>query len=51
MTVADRLRSKAREYELSKLAAEERGELDVAVSMATAAIVLFEVADAVEDET
>lgn len=47
--VADRLRQKAAEYELNKLAAEDRGDL-AAPMFATIAVALYEVAEALEDD-
>ena len=45
MLSAERLQEKAREYELNRLAAEERGDKAAALSFATVAIVLYELAD------
>jgi hypothetical protein len=42
---AERLREKAREYELNRLAAEERGDITAALSFATVALVLYELAE------
>lgn len=53
MTVADaveRLRRKAVDYELSSLAARERGDATAAVSFSVVALVLYEVADSLEGE-
>jgi hypothetical protein len=47
--LAERLREKAREYELNKLAAEERHD-PAAPVWATVAVTLYEVAQAVEDD-
>jgi hypothetical protein len=47
--LAERLREKAREYELNKLAAEDRHD-PAAPSFATVAVTLYEVADALEDD-
>lgn len=47
--LADRLRDKAREYELSKLAAEDAGD-QAAPMWATVAVALYEVAAAVDDD-
>lgn len=44
--VAERLRGKAKDYELSKLAAQEQGNLDLTSAWAQMAIVLYEVANA-----
>jgi hypothetical protein len=38
------LREKAREYELNQLAAQERGDKAAALSFATVALVLYELA-------
>lgn len=48
--VADRLREKAREYELNKLAAEESANTTAAISWAMVAVALYEVAAALEVE-
>jgi len=47
--LAERLREKAAEYELNKLAAEERDD-ELAQLWATVAVALYEVANAVDDE-
>lgn len=52
MTAVDALRRKAKDWELSSLAAQERGDEETAKRSTLIAIVLFEVADAqaLEDE-
>ena len=47
--LAERLREKAREYELNKLAAEDRHD-PAAPQFATVAVALYEVAEALEDD-
>jgi hypothetical protein len=47
--LAERLREKAREYELNKLAAEDRHD-PAAPQFATVAVTLYEVANALEDD-
>lgn len=48
MTAVDALRRKAKDWELSSLAAQERGDEETAKRSTLIAIVLFEVADAQE---
>jgi hypothetical protein len=43
---AERLQEKAREYELNKLAAEERGDVHAALCFAAVAIALYELYEA-----
>jgi hypothetical protein len=51
IVAVDALRRKAKDWELSSLAAQERGDLETAVRSTAIAIVLFEVAEALELES
>lgn len=50
MLSADRIGEKARDYDLSRLAAEERGEDGLACVYAAVALVLFELAELADAE-
>lgn len=50
MTAVDALRRKAKDWELSSLAAQDRGDEETARRATAIAIILFEVAEALELE-
>lgn len=49
MTAAELLREKAREHELNAASLEERGDVTSASHFSAIAIVLYEVAEAIEE--
>lgn len=50
MSAVDALRQKAKDWELSSLAAQERGDEETAKRSTAIAIALFEVAEALEQD-
>lgn len=51
IAAAEKLREKAKDWELSSLAAQERGDQETAKRSTVIAITLFEVAEALELES